>query len=397
MKILHIVTAFPRTEEDIITPWLVEMLKHSQDRGLEPEIYASSYRGLGDQVVHGLPVHRFRYFFKRWENLTHEETTPDRMKKSLLYRMMPACYIIGGMIGIVKLLRKNRYDAVHVHWPLPHALFGWAAQRFFGLPVVTTFYGVELRWVKRSMPLLKGFLAWSARMSHRVVAISNYTAKEIKELADVPVEVIPYTISLPENADFSAPPEGPRIILSVSRLVERKGIIYLIDALKYLPEELDVHLAIIGDGPERERLKDRAISQGLGRKVSMPGWVSESDLEHAYRNASVFVLPAIIDSKGDTEGLGVVLLEAMNYKVPVIGSELGGITDIIIDEETGLLVPEKDPQALAKAIAKILSNDKLREKVTAGAYNHLRDKFGWDNILSKWINIYQNLWQSKQQ
>ena len=391
MKILHIVTAFPRNEEDIITPWLVEMLKHSQDRGLEPEVYASSYRGLGDQVVNGLPVHRFRYFFKRWENLTHEETTPDRMKKSLLYRMMPACYIIGGMIGIVKLLQKNRYDAVHVHWPLPHALFGWVAQRFYGLPVVTTFYGVELRWVKRSMPLLKGFLAWSARMSHRVVAISNYTAKEIRELADVPVEVIPYTISLPENDDFSALPEGPMIILSVSRLVERKGIIYLIDALKYLPEELDVHLVIIGDGPEKERLKGRAISQGLGRKVSMPGWVSESDLEHAYRNASVFVLPAIIDSKGDTEGLGVVLLEAMNYKVPVIGSKLGGITDIIIDGQTGLLVPEKDSQALAKAIAKILSNDKLREKIIERAYHHLRDNFSWDNILSKWINIYQSL------
>ncbi|MDQ7798105.1 MAG: glycosyltransferase family 4 protein [Candidatus Edwardsbacteria bacterium] len=391
MKVLHLVTAFPRDEKDIITPWLIEMLRHYPAHGLEAEIFTSSYQGLGEQMVHGLPVHRFRYFFKRWENLTHEETTPDRMKRSLLYKIMPAFYIIGGMIGIVKLLRKNRYDAVHVHWPLPHAVFGWAAKTFFGLPVVTTFYGVELRWVKRSMPLLKGFLAWSARMSDKVVAISNCTAGEVRELADVPVEVIPYTISLPENREFSQPPAGPRIILSVSRLVERKGIIYLIDALKYLPQEMEVHLAIIGDGPERDRLKERALSQNLGRKISLPGWVSEAELESAYRNASVFVLPAIIDSKGDTEGLGVVILEAMNYKVPVIGSDLGGITDIIMDEETGLLVPEKDPQALARAITRILTDEDLRTKITEGAYQHLKHNFSWDNILQKWVRVYKSL------
>ncbi len=391
MKILHIVTAFPRDERDIITPWMIEMLRHYEPHGLEAEIFTSSYQGLGDQVIYGLPVHRFRYFFKRWENLTHEETTPDRMKRSLLYKIMPVFYVIGGIIGLVKVLNKNKYDAVHVHWPLPHAVFGWVAKTFFGLPVVTTFYGVELRWVKRSMPFLKGFLAWSARMSNRVVAISNYTANEIKELADVPVEVIPYTISLPENREFSQPPAGPRIILSVSRLVERKGIIYLIDSLKYLPQELDVHLAIIGDGPEHKRLQERAVSQGLGRKISMPGWISEAELESAYRNASVFVLPAIIDSKGDTEGLGVVILEAMNYKVPVIGSNLGGITDIIIDGETGLLVPERDPIALAKAIHRILTDEQLRVRISEGAYQHLKRNFSWDNILEKWVEVYKSL------
>jgi glycosyltransferase involved in cell wall biosynthesis len=391
MRILHIVTAFPRNEKDIITPWLTEMLRHYPAHGLEAGIFAPSYQGLGDQLVHGLTVHRFRYFFRRWENLTHEETTPDRMKRSLLYKILPVFYVIGGTIGIIKVLRKNQYDTVHVHWPLPHAVFGWAAKTFFSLPVVTTFYGVELRWVKRSLPFLKGFLSWSARMPDKVVAISNYTAGEIRELADVPVEVIPYTISLPENREFSQPPAGPRIILSVSRLVERKGIIYLIDALKYLPPEQEVHLAIIGDGPERERLKERALSQNLGRKISLPGWVSEAELESAYRNASVFVLPAIIDSKGDTEGLGVVILEAMNYKVPVIGSDLGGITDIIIDEETGLLVPEKDPQALARAITRILTDEDLRTKVTEGAYQHLKCNFSWDNILKRWKLLYKSL------
>lgn len=81
----------------------------------------------------------------------------------------------------------------------------------------------------------------------------------------------------------------------------------------------------------------------------------------------------------------------MNYKVPVIGSDLGGITDIIIDEETGLLVPEKDPVALAKAIQRILTDDELRTKVTEGAYQHLKRNFSWDNILEKLVRVYKSL------
>src|SRR5881409_1649152 len=129
MRILHVVTAFPRTPDDVIVPWLVELLKRLQAAGHEVEVFTSSYRGAPDQVFAGIPVHRFRYFPRRWENLTHEEAAPDRMKRSLLYRLMPACFVVAGMVAIWRLCRRMRYDVIHVHWPLPLALFGWAAQR----------------------------------------------------------------------------------------------------------------------------------------------------------------------------------------------------------------------------------------------------------------------------
>src|SRR5881296_4288419 len=206
MRILHVVTAFPRSPDDVIVPWLVELLKRLRAAGHDVEVFTSSYRGAPDQVFAGIPVHRFRYFLRRWENLTHEETAPDRMKRSLLYRLMPACFVLAGMVAIWRLCRRGRYDVIHVHWPLPLALFGWAAQRAHPARLVTTFYGVELRWVKSALPFLKGFLAWAARRSDRVVAISNYTAGELRELADVPIEVIPYTTSLPDVTPAPAPP-----------------------------------------------------------------------------------------------------------------------------------------------------------------------------------------------
>src|SRR5207249_809698 len=148
MRILHVVTAFPRTPDDVIVPWLVELLKRLQVAGHEVEVFTSSYRGAPDQVFAGIPVHRFRYFPRRWENLTHEEAAPDRMKHSLLYRLMPACFVLAGMPAIWRLCRRTRYDVIHVHWPLPLALFGWAAQRARPARLATTFYGVELRWAR---------------------------------------------------------------------------------------------------------------------------------------------------------------------------------------------------------------------------------------------------------
>src|SRR5438094_148737 len=129
MRILHVVTAFPRAPDDVIVPWGAELLNRLTAAGNEVEVFTSSYRGAPDQVFAGIPVHRFRYFPRRWENLTHEEAAPDRMKRSLLYRLMPACFVVAGMAAIWRLCRRTRYDVIHVHWPLPLALFGWAPQR----------------------------------------------------------------------------------------------------------------------------------------------------------------------------------------------------------------------------------------------------------------------------
>jgi glycosyltransferase involved in cell wall biosynthesis len=388
MRVLHIVTAFPRHEQDVITPWLVEMLKKLKDQGTEVEVFTSSYKGLGNQVLWGIPVHRFRYFFSRWENLTHEEMAVDRMARSPLYKILPAFYLIGGLSGILKLCRSNKYDVIHVHWPMPHAVFGWAARKLCRAKLVTTFYGSELRWVKNSLPFLKWFLRWAIRISDRVAAISTFTAGEIRSISDVPVEVIPYTVGFPTNSKFKIQNSKFKepVILTVGRMVERKGVRYLIEAMQSLPQ---ARLEVVGGGPLLPELQEQALNLGLTDRVHFAGKVSEQELIDHYRRAAVYVQPGIIDSRGDTEMLGVVLLEAMHYGVPVIGSDLGGITDIIINEKTGLLVPQKDPKALAGAIGRILEDEKLRQRLVKGAEEHLGINFSWDAIVDKWMAVYR--------
>jgi len=390
-----VVTAFPRWEGDVITPWLFETLKRLQSQEIEVKVLTSSYKGLKSQVVSGIHVLRFRYFLKPWENLTHEEHAPDRMKKGILYKILPFFYLIFGSAAIIRAVRREPFDIVHVHWPFPHALFGYLAKKAGGTKIVTTFYGVELRWVKTKMAFLKSFLRWGIGFSDKVTAISSYTAREVRELVpddEVAVEVIPYTITVTAklNQESQAKPLLP-LVLYVGRLVERKGVEYLIRAFAEVVREVPSELVIVGKGPEDERLHQLTEKLNLVQKVHFKGWVSQDELEQLYNQCNVFVLPAIIDSKGDTEGLGVVLLEAMSYMKPVVASNLGGITDIVKDRETGLLVNEKDPHGLSEAIKSLLSDPSLAASLAKRGYEHVQKQFSWERILSQWTALYGGL------
>ena len=388
MRILHVVTAFPRQKDDPIAPWLVELLHRLRARGHEIEVLAASYRGLGDQNSDGIPIHRFRYFPARWERLTHEETAPDRMRRSPVYAIMPVFFLIAGMRRAWALARQRRYDMVHVHWPMPMVLLGWAAQRGHAMPMVTTFYGIELRWVQSRLPFLKWLVRRAARTSAQAVAISSYTARELRKFADVPIEVIPYTAELPAPSSPPTARGAERSILFVGRLIERKGVQHLIRALGIVRQQTPARLVVIGDGPERVHLEQTAREAGVSEHVDFRGRVSDEALRQAYAAASVFVLPSVLDARQDTEGLGVVLLEAMNYSVPVIASDIGGITDIVQHDRTGLLVPPGDAPALANALSRVLTDPALAHTLGEAGRHRLHDTFSWERIVDRWEAVY---------
>jgi len=390
MRVLRVVTAFPRSREDVIVPCLVELLKRLPAAGYDVEVFTSAYRGGGGDSYVGIRVHRFRYFFARWEDLTHDEAAPDRMRRSPLYRVLPLFYVAGGLWAIWRLARREHFDIIHVHWPVPHVLFGWVARRAGGrgTRMVTTWYGAELRWVQSSLPVMRGFVRWALRTSDEIVAISSYTAREIARFANVHVRVIPYTLGFPESPPVHrSSGDGSFRILFVGRLVERKGVTYLIDAVQRLPSGVRAHLTVIGEGPERAALEAQAAA-GLDGRVDFRGRVDDKDLQDAFAAADVLVLPSIVDARGDTEGLGVVLLEAMSCGVPVVGSRAGGITDIIEDEESGLLVPPADSALLASTLERLVRDPALAARLGAAGERRVRAAFGWPEIMKSWTECY---------
>jgi glycosyltransferase involved in cell wall biosynthesis len=399
VRILVVSTAFPRHADDPTVKWLAETIRRLRARGYDISVLTSAYRGGGNRTLDGIPIHRFRYFFARWENLTHEESAPDRMRRSLFYRLLPLCYVVGGSLAVWRLQRRERFEIVHVHWPLPHAIFGWVARLASRrTQLIMQFYSIELRWVRHRLRILAGFIRRAITSADCVVAISTATAREIETaVPGTAVEVIPYAVALPDPpavralATADATAAGPATILFVGRLVERKGVGYLIDAVAQLPPSVPVRLVIIGDGPDRPALEARARARASPHAIEFRGWVTPAELHTAYATATAFALPAVVDERGDTEGLGMVLLEAMSYHVPVVTTALGGITDIVRDDENGLLVPPNDAPALAAALARLVSDRALVTRLGAAGLHVIEARFSWPRIIDQFATIYDRL------
>ncbi|WP_420447996.1 glycosyltransferase family 4 protein [Candidatus Palauibacter sp.] len=397
MKVVHVVTAFPRHDDDVITPWLGRLLLGLRERGLNVEVLAPAYRGGGAAEWRGIPVRRFRYAPARFETLTHDETAPDRIRSRPAYAGLLPGYMLGGSLASIRLGASSPPDVVHVHWPVPHAWFGALARASAGsgTAVMSSFYSVEIRWVERRLPWAVPFLRWSIESADAVTAISTATSAAVRRYTEREVPVIPFSAAISDGsmalataAGRSRDESGAIRLLFVGRLVERKGVHILIRALARVRERVDATLMVVGDGPQASPLEAEARRAGVGAFVRFAGRVDEEALREAYRTSDVFILPAVVDSKGDTEGLGVVLLEALEFGLPLIASDVGGIPDIVRHGETGLLVPPGDAGALANAIVGVVGDPATaRERVATGRA-HMREHFGLPSVVDRLVACY---------
>ena len=399
MKVVHVVTAFPRHDDDVITPWLGRLLLGLRERGLEVEVLAPAYRGGGATEWRDIPVRRFRYAPAGLETLTHEETAPDRIRRRPAYAALLPGYMIGGSLASIGLGASSPPDVVHVHWPVPHGWFGALARASSErTAVVSSFYSVEIRWIERRLRWALPFLRWSIESADAVTAISTATAAAVARYTSREVPVIPFSAAisdrpLPDGPSAEARPlerEGPVRLLFVGRLVERKGVHILIRALARVRERVDATLTVVGEGPEAGPLEAEARRVGVDPFVHFAGRVDQEALGEAYRTSDLFVLPAVVDGKGDTEGLGVVLLEALEFGLPLIASDAGGIPDIVKHGETGLLAPPGDAGALADAIMRVIDDPAAaRDRVEKGRA-HMREHFGLPSVVDRLVYLYES-------
>ena len=387
IKVCYIVSTFPRSEDDPEVPWLPETVRRLRDKGIDVEVLASSFRGLSSHELFGIKVHRFRYFPKRWESLTHDEGAPNKLGTRAVYKLAALCYILFGAWGAMALCARKKFDILHVHWPFPHGIFGYFASKVRGSKVILQFHGAELLLMNQFgfvKPVLRALL----KRSDGVIANSSFTARKVREIYETEVAVIPFGAAVQEMEGQDKLVSEKRI-LYLGRLIERKGVEYLVRAMPIVRSMgVDAKLTIAGDGHARASIQRTIAEEQIGDRVEMAGKVSDEQKRALYRDCDVFVLPAIVDSRGDTEGLGVVLLEALSYQKPVIASKVGGIPDVIRDGETGLLVPEKDPQALAETIARVLSDGDLAASLGERGYQYAKRIFDWDRVVGEMIGLY---------
>lgn len=385
MKVLFVTTAYKRHKDDIITPWMVQLIQRLRQQGIDVSVFTSSYMGLRNQIIDGVPIHRFRYFFRKYERLTHEQTAVDRFGQGLFNVFLSFLYVIFGTIALARLVRVKHFDIIHVNWPFPHIVFGLAGKALCRMRVFSTFYGLEIRWLKKKFPYLVKPFTLLINKSDTITAISRNTASELEKIVHKKVEIIPFSISISEKKISSV---DYKEIIFVGRHVERKGVNILIEAFNLVHRDVPHNLVIVGDGPERTTWENLTKRFELGHRIKFTGWISDNELTDQYQRCSFFVLPAIYDKHGDTEGLGVVMIEAMSFAKPVIASKAGGITDVVEHGVNGLLVPPGDVSALAQAIQTLAGNTKLRMEMGKRAKKSIDERFNWDRIVKRLISLY---------
>jgi len=181
----------------------------------------------------------------------------------------------------------------------------------------------------------------------------------------------------------------PRMLFT-GRLIQRKGVEYLLRAVPLVLAKTPARFLITGNGDQRESLEALARSLHIEHTVEFLGFVSNERLNEEYARCDIWVNPSIVDDRGDTEGLAVGAIEAFAHGKPVIASAVGGIPDAVVHNATGLLVPEKDPKALAHSLLRLIHDPDEAQRLAARGLEYTREKFNWDSITDRLEAIYWN-------
>jgi len=294
---------------------------------------------------------------------------------------------------------KEKPDIFHAHWSFPCGYIAYVASKIFQRKFIVTIHGGEIPLLKK-FKFIKRLVVNALNKSVVVCANSNYTRDELVKLGVKINKII--IVKVPPNfVEHSSDQEylnrfrsklvdpSKKIVLFCGRLVERKGVEYLIRSMNDLKIE-NVHLIIVGDGILSNKLKMLTKSLGLQNKVSFYGRASYKELGLLHDISDIFVCPSIIDSKGITEYLGLVIPEAMESHIPVIATSVGGITDIVKNEINGLMVPPKDSASIAKAIERIISDKELRKKIVKNSEMTVSE-FSTSTIANQYLEIFKSL------
>ncbi len=402
-KLLVVTSTFPRWQNDTDPPFVYELSRHLTDT-FKVTIHAPYYPGAKTrEIMDGMHVHRFRYFIKPFEKLAGTTGILPTLKHNKLYYLIVPFFLLSQGISLLLLVRKMQPDVIHAHWIVPQGFTAVLVKRITGIPVVVTAHGGDVFGLQGlAFNIIKRFTLTRADV---VTAVSEALADVLSKLTGLGPE--PDCIPMGVNSEIFSPVrvqrkdmmnekyglKGP-CLLYVGRLTEKKGVRYLIDAMRFVLQAFPLaQLLIVGGGELENDLKNQVAKGGLRQHIQFVGGVPNKELPQYYAAADIFIGPSIVTKQGDTEGFGLTFVEAAMSGCLVIASDTGGIRDIIQDNETGFLVPQKDSEALADKIVYALSHQHEILKIKETARKRCVKKYDWMVVSRRYAELFLALVQ----
>ena len=397
--ILSLTSSYPKTEGEPSGIFLHYLAKELKTMGWRVIVQAPNFPGgKKAETIDGIEVRRFKYYPSERQGLCYRSGMLTNLRHSpCLWFQVP--FFLGSMLlHAILLIRREKIDLIHAHWVLPQGLVARVLQGLLNIPLVLTVHGGDVFAFRGRIG--RAFKCLALRKTDACTANSFYTQQVIQKYAPaLDVKLIPMGVdadrfhskSFKLNLRQQLGIQG-EMILFVGRLVEKKGVHHLLNAMPLVigafPQAI---LVIVGEGTLRRELEESARSLGIMQSVRFLGRIPNEDLPKYYGAADVFVGPSIVDKSGDTEGLGIVFLEAAASQLAMIGTSVGGISDVLIHQVTGIQVNPNDSDQLASEINLLLQNPELRDRLALKARDHVVENFSWRCVAARFTALFQEV------
>src|SRR6056297_688083 len=394
IRVLQLTTSFPLYPGHVAGVFILELAKSFQNIGVQCDVVAPHAPGAKKiEDLDEIRVRRLSYFLPTsLQRLCYGAGMPANIKKSFLGKLQLP--ILGLIFLGYTLIQARKYDLVHAHWNLP-GLAAILASNLCRIPVVINVHHGQ------NIDELGKIDKYIFEKADSIVCNSSFNRSQILKYCNpssCPVisPGVDTTKFVPDEDKECQGIIGTNnlLVLSVGRLIEWKGFQYLLQAAAEVKDKIQgFQLYIAGDGPEKTKFDQFVIDNNLEDHIIFLGNVPNEEIVDYYQCADVFVLPSILDEQGNTEGLGVVLLEAMACAVPCIASNVGGIPDIVQDGHNGFLVEQKDVQGLAEKMIWLLRDSEKRREMGQHARSFVKNNYDWEIKSRQLKDLYEKIIQ----
>ena len=304
-------------------------------------------------------------------------------------------YSLSLAVKIREVAEQYRLDLVHVHYAIPHAASAFLAKEMLKprhLPTMTTLHGTDITLVG-IMPSYYEITRFSIEKSDAVTAVSEFLRREtISEFRiEHPIEVIHNFVDVdlfriqenPCAARARLSPKGERVLMHISNFRKVKNLPIVLQVFSEVLKHVPARLALVGDGPEREATERQADEMGILGRVDFLG--DQESIADILPAADVFLLPS------QHESFGLAALEAMACGVPVVGSRIGGLPEVIVHEETGFLCDPSDVACMTAIILGLFNDEDHRRAIGRAARARAVREFNRDLIVGRYVDAYRRL------
>jgi len=387
-RLLVLTSTYPRRVGDT-EPAFVHELCRRLAAGFDVRVLAPHAPGARmRESLDGVDVVRFRYLPGSRETLAYEGGIPAKLRREP-WRFLQVPFFLAGLL-FAAWREARRFDAeiVHAHWLIPQALAGAILKGLLAPrpALCCTAHGADL-YTQRGV-VARFLKRWTLQRVDSLTVVSRSMLAPALELGAGPVEVASMGADLASRfVPGSGPRDADRLVFA-GRLVEKKGVDYLLEALVAARARRPaLRLTIAGDGPERARLLERARALGIADHVEFLGAVPQERLAALFQSAAAAVFPFVPAADGDQEGFGLVVVEAQGCACPVIAADVPAVRDTIADGETGLLVPPGDAAALADRICTLLGDPELAGRIGPAGRRTATENFDWPAVAARYGRI----------